>query len=364
MTESALKNNQPYRVLTLDGGGMRGLYTATVLHTLMKRYLPSSDAPDADIGKGFDLIVGTSTGGILAAALAKGVSTKKVLDFYAQYGSEIFPDPKPDDSIYGWAYRNRSKPAGNSEKLKEKLTSIFQQDTILSMYKKRKVGLCIPTVNVLTNKAWVFKTPHNPQKHRDDNYKIVDVCLATSAAPIFFPLVKLTNPDTQIGYDVFADGGLWANNPVLIGLVEALEMSGDRPVEIISVGTCPPPSGQVIDDENLGRGLKQWMGGVKIVETSLDAQASGHQFIASFIANKLSSLGKKCTIIRLPQNPPSSEQIKFLGLDKSSKEAINVLSQLGKTDGEAAHSWSLPGGAYDKDFLKDIFINLPPVVEG
>lgn len=348
---------KPYRVLSLDGGGMRGLYTATTLHTLMRRYRSNSEEPDKDIGKAFDLIVGTSTGGILATALASGISTQEIIKFYVENGNEIFPNPMPSGklSLYKWAVEFRKKPSGSPDKLKECLTKLFGTQTILSMYKKRNIALCIPVVNVGTNKAWVFKTPHVPSKHRDDNYSLVDVCMATSAAPIFFPLHMIKNPDTGVGCDVFGDGGLWANNPVLIGLIEALEVAGDRPIEIISVGTCPPPSGQVVTADKLGRGVADWDVGIKIVETSIDAQASGHQFMASFLTKKLTQLGKSCTLVRLPQNPPSSEQIMHLGLDKASEAAVCVLSQLGKSDGEVAHSWSLPGGSQDQLMVQDIF---------
>lgn len=351
---------KPYRVLTLDGGGMRGLYTATVLHTLMRRYRPSSEAADADIGKAFDLIVGTSTGGILAAGLAAGVGTKKIIEFYAKKGPEIFPNPMPNGNmVYPWAWKYRDKPSADSGKLKECLTELFGNETILQLYKRRNIGLCIPTVNVSTNKAWVFKTPHIPEKHRDDNYTLVDVCLATGAAPIFLPLHCINNPDTgSVSADVFADGGLWANNPVLIGLIEALEVSDDRPIEIVSVGTCPPPSGQVVNDDNTSRGVFDWKVGINIVETSIDAQASGHQFMANFLSKKITQLGKPCSLIRLPQNPPSSDQIEHLGLDKASKTAIGVLSQLGRSDGEFAHSWSLNPDSPEKEFLKDIFVNI------
>ena len=111
MTET----KKPYRVLTIDGGGIRGLYTATALHTLMKRYLPDSQAKDRDIGKGFDLIVGTSTGGILAAALAKGVSTQKIIEFYANTGRDIFPDPMPKCKlgILWWSLKNLFSHSGD-----------------------------------------------------------------------------------------------------------------------------------------------------------------------------------------------------------------------------------------------------------
>lgn len=356
-------NRTPFRVLALDGGGFRGLYTATKLHTLMRRYLPDSKTPDRDIGRAFDLIVGTSTGAILALALASGVSMRKVISLFAEHGPEIFPAPVPSGkkAFVLWALKHHSKPSGKQDVLRKRLADIFGAETIGSMYEKRKICVCIPAVNAGTNRAWVFKTAHLAGKHRDDGYSLVDVCLSSSAAPIFLPIMSVKNPDTQIDKDIFADGGLWANNPVLVGLVEALELAEGRPIEIVSLGTCPPPSGQVVMDQDLDRGVLAWRAGIKIVESSIDAQASGHNFIAIALARQLTKLNQKCNIIRLPQTPPSMDQVTHLGLDSATVESTRILSQLGKADGEMAHSWSLPGSAEDRAILKDIFQNLHEV---
>src|SRR5688572_25354452 len=104
-----------YRVLSLDGGGMRGLYTATVLKTIAAHFTRPSESPP-DIGKGFDLITGTSTGGILACALAQGVSIDRVIDFYRKEGPKIFRHPVPkstDPRILFWFFATLFR-AGNS----------------------------------------------------------------------------------------------------------------------------------------------------------------------------------------------------------------------------------------------------------
>ncbi len=94
---------KPYRVLSLDGGGMRGLYTASLLKSLSERFCKSSNK---DIGKGFDLIVGTSTGGILAAGLVAGIEIDKIIEIYYKEGKNIFKSPVPNNFLRKiiWAF--------------------------------------------------------------------------------------------------------------------------------------------------------------------------------------------------------------------------------------------------------------------
>jgi len=353
-----------YRVLSLDGGGMRGLYTATVLHTLMKRFSPSSDAPELDVGNAFDLIVGTSTGGILACALAAGKSTDEIIKLYAEDGPKIFRDPMPSGNcgVVKWTYRNRSSAPNKNTVLRKRLVEIFKAETVKQLYDRRGIGICIPAVDMATNKAWVFKTPHDPAKHRDDKYLLVDVCMATSAAPLFLPLVAVDNPDLAGRFNVFADGGLWANNPVLIGLVEALTITPlDQPIEILSIGTCPPPAGQVIGRNEVDRGILDWKMGGRALELSLDAQASGYQYTADFIAQYIRKTGRKCDVIRLPQKPPSPEHLEFLGMDKAMPNSIDVLAQLGANDGNDAFGTALKRRNSSDIALEAIFKSMTPL---
>lgn len=357
-----MANEKPIRVLTLDGGGMRGLYTAVVLHTMMKRFADSSDASDLDIGKAFDLIVGTSTGGILACALAAGVPTGRIIELYSKYGSKIFsnPIPKKKRSLAFWIPRNCLRSANRNEVLNQQLNAIFKDETVKGVYERRGIALCIPAVNMATHAAWVFKTSHNPGKHRDDKYLLSDVCLATSAAPIYLPLVSIQNPDVPTATTTFADGGLWANNPIMIGLVEALGMSeASRPIEVLSIGTCAPPAGKVTTGTELNVGLLGWQAGVKPLELSIDAQATGYSFMAGFLAKELTKLGRKCTILRIPPTSPSAEHMEFMGLDRACEKSVQVLSQLGSHDGSLAHGKAHSGGDADYQMLKRIFESMP-----
>ncbi len=344
--------SKPFRVLSLDGGGMRGLYTAALLDTLIKR---ERGGQVVDAGKAFDLIVGTSTGGILAAGLAHGLPLSNIIDLYRQHGKNIFPNPTPVQNgnvgllgripsakAWGnWLWRREGAASSGQAALRRALQAEFGDTTVEELYNSRGIGLCIPAVRMSTRKAWVFKTPHIPArahhhaKNRDNKYKIADVCLATAAAPIILPLVAIDRPDDLGAYDVFADGGLWANNPALIGLIEALEITeSKRDIQIVSVSTATPPSGKVIKKEEVNyplSGSRSWQYGVGALETSLDAQSSGTQFMAKFLVPHLKA---NVQIIRLAYDAPSNEQALCVGIDKAAPEALTALVDMAKSDAE------------------------------
>lgn len=349
----------PFRVLTLDGGGMRGLYTAIVLKTLMQRF--NVDYTNQyDLGKSFNLICGTSTGAILACGLAIGIPIEKIIDLYVKNGSLIFPEPIPKGIIASnrWLLKYRNKPAADVQSLKKALKKCFGDNTINDVYQARNISLCIPTVDANNYKPWVFKTGHNPEKFRDNKYKITDVCLASSSAPIYFPLAKITDPNNNKNNQFFVDGGLWANNPILVGLTEALQINKDNkvPIEIISIGTCTKPLGDPAKLADYSWGIKKWIIGNTIMEMSLSAQAYGHNYIAEFIADSCRNMGKDVRVIRLEETHKSPEQISAIGLDKADQLAIDTLINLATQDVNNIHSKLLKKTEYDP--VKDIFQNL------
>ncbi len=360
-----MNSDRPFRVLSIDGGGMRGLYTATYLETLCRRF---NDGKVLDVGSAFDLIVGTSTGGILACGLAAGVGLDRISILYQKHGSAIFPRPIPDLDfgnltqivvsglkLYNWETSRAKWAADGQAALRTALEEVLNSRTVKQTWEHRNIALCIPAVNMSNHKPWVFKTPHLAGKTRDDEYSLVDVCLATAAAPILLPLA-ITDVPSEDKYNVFADGGLWANNPVMVGLVEALQLASHKQaIEIMTIGTCAPPSGRAITKEGGNWGLAQWKAGLEIVETSLEAQSVGYELIAAQIAPYLD---RPCKIMRLPTGgPPSGDQATYVGMDKADEMACKVLSDLGRNDGEQAHS-SITRGNQKLAPIGDIFRNL------
>jgi predicted acylesterase/phospholipase RssA len=337
---------RPIRFLSLDGGGMRGHYTAAVLDQLCRRFSDENrDGAHFDLGAQFDGVVGVSTGSIIAAGLALGVSPLEVVEFYRSWGPKIFADPVPDfDSMsaprkwlaytnFLWRHRNRA--FNSADVLRDGLSELLGDSTFDSLLAQRGIALLVPTVDLSTHKFWVNKTSHVKGKHRDDNTSLVDACLASSSAPYFFPVAYTDRP--------FVDGGLAANNPILLALIEAMEMTKterERPIEIVSVGTCPPPVGDHVKSDDRNWGFMQWRLVERFSAVVLDAQVSMHVSTARFL---LPHIDRKATIFRLHQSEPNADQARRLGLDRANSEALGILELRGKIDAETIHSEVLSG---------------------
>ena len=322
---------------------MRGVYSAQFLNTLATRVAPAelASAP-LDPGTAFDLIAGTSTGAILAGALALGVPMSEVISLYRDRGPSIFANPMPAKKwkLLAWCLANASRPANPSEPLRESLQGVFGAATLGTVFKDRGIGLCVPATNLSTHSSWVFKTPHDPTRTRDANYSLVDVCMATTAAPIFLPPALVPDPDDPEGATPFVDGGLWANNPTLVALIDALSLAkADQDVEVFSVGTCPPPVGHVVGSP-AAWGLAAWQVGAEVLATSLDAQSAGYSFMAQLIAPHLS---KPCRVFTLPCSPLSASQSAEVALDKASPAAIEILTDAARHDANHAYGEFLRG---------------------
>lgn len=243
----AWPKDRKFRILCLDGGGIRGIFPAAILAGLEERVLGGKS-----IAGYFDLIAGTSTGGILALGLASGLTGRDLLNLYVERGHEVFP-PGPRGVVgrfWRW-WRDTALYAStryDREGLDRLLRSVLD-DRLLGDAANR---LCVPAFDGRHSEVYVFKTPHHPDYRTDRHERMVKIGLATAAAPAFFrPL-----PDN--GY-VFVDGGVWANNPIMLAVVEALTCFdvGRDQIEVLSLGCGDDP--YVVSPRQLrGGGLLAW----------------------------------------------------------------------------------------------------------
>lgn len=332
---------KPFRALSLEGGGTRGGYSASYLKRVGDAFAARRNLPGLDIGKAFDLIAGTSTGAIIACALAMGEDLGKVVGLYRDHAPKIFrrPLPKKLRGVPGDYFKRSEALKAGTEALRAALTSVLKATTIGDIYRDRGIALAIPAVEMSQHRAWVFKTPHLPDSnHRDDKYSLVDVCMASTAAPIFRSMAAVGHPGSKNAseFNVFVDGGLWANNPVLVALIDALDMAAPgQPIEIYSLGTCPIPAGEQIARHDVDRGLAEWKFGGHAAALAVDAQ----HFAFDHMAKKLARhVGHKCTIVRFPSDKVPAALIPYLDLDDTRPEAFKALVNQARTDADMTNS--------------------------
>lgn len=233
--------DRPFRILSIDGGGICGILPASVLAELERRYLGGQP-----VGAHFDMIAGTSTGGIIALGLAHGLSAAEIRDIYIERGDKIFPPASRLRRLWR-RIRRLERYSYERQPLENELLRMFG-DTVLGEARTR---LCIPAFEGRYGEPWIYKTPHHPDYKRDRHASMVTVGLATAAAPTFFKALP------HQGY-MMVDGGLWANNPVMNGLVDALTCFdiARRQVRILSLG-CGETSFRV-DDAKASGGIRHW----------------------------------------------------------------------------------------------------------
>jgi len=272
-----------FRILSLDGGGIRGAFTASFLAELEREI-------GAPIGRYFDLAAGTSTGGIIALAVALGEPASRIVDFYRNAGPKVFTRAAPMKCGWfggiarallarrlrhlGLTYDDLFQARYDSAELRRALQEVFGTKTLLHA----KMRVLIPAVDLSRGSPVVFKTPHLPDAStRDRNFQAVDIALATAAAPTYFPHAAI-GPGSA-----YSDGGLWANNPVLIALAEVLRLRNPGPrdfdgVQALSVGTgrgrysLVPPN---------GAGLAWW--GPRLIDVMSLSQSEGTMRVAEFM---------------------------------------------------------------------------------
>lgn len=355
------KAAKPYRVLSLDGGGMRGIYTAAFLDRLVVQFARTRGVESLDLGKGFDLITGTSTGAIVASALAVGRPMGEIVKLYRDHGREIFPHRIKGtlSAIWRMFVGGRYVRQGDAV-LRAALTDVLNGATMLDVFNKRGISLSIPAVAMSSHRSWVFKkTPASGV--RDDHYPLVDVCMASSAAPIFRSLAAVKDPNGDHGViQVFADGGLWANNPIMVGLVDALACAPRHaPIEIFSLGTCSRPEGELIPPSKVHRSILRWKMGAEAAGLSITAQEFAFDNMARFLGNKFTELGRPVRRLRFPNKDVPAEMMKFLALDDARPVAINRLIQQASNDADLAKSACDDPNNQEGQMVKALMMSLP-----
>ena len=215
--------SKTFRILAIDGGGIRGIYPAHILRCIEERLR-------IDLYDAFDMIAGTSTGSIIAAGVAIGLPATDIVAMYEEHGAKIFQ--KKNFFFPGRRLKSMLQPMLDSvydvNYLERLLSDVFKDKRLGEIEKP----LLLPSTDIGNGCVHVLKSGYSKEFTRDNNVLVKDAVLASCSAPTYFDPHKLD-------HYLLADGGLWANNPALAAVIDAqrrLRVHQDN-IQVLTIGT-------------------------------------------------------------------------------------------------------------------------------
>lgn len=257
-----------YRILSLDGGGIRGVISATILQIIEQRLKKLGKSGLSDY---FHMFVGTSTGSILAAAIANQIDSSKIVELYQTRGQSIFP------------YQSRWSPQRIGLVLQHGISAPKYPNTGLIKVLKKELGvdkkfsqindakrLLITSYDTITRHPIIFDSLDK----QFSSVPLWEACVCSSSAPTFFPAYRLIIDNKEFSA---IDGGVVANNPTALGIAKAVNtgLSLDE-IQVLSVGTGDPTRPIPYED------AKEW-GALEWAAPIIDVMFDGGSDINSYI---------------------------------------------------------------------------------
>ncbi|MHC4180049.1 MAG: patatin-like phospholipase family protein [Planctomycetota bacterium] len=272
-----LRSKGPKRILALDGGGIRGAITLGFLERIEAILRERYGRAELKLCEYFDLIGGTSTGAIIAAALAIGMSAADVRKKYLELGGRVFGKRK-------W---KKWEAWFDAEPLNEELTSIFEERTLGDP--TISTGLCVVAKRADTNSVWpIINHPQGMFYAKNSQMLLRQVVRASTAAPVYFIPEMLDVGEGEMG--AFVDGGVsMANNPALqLFLVATLKgfpfhwPIGEDRLLLVSVGTGTW-SRRATPEQVTDRWITNW--GLELPGMLMDDANWHNQLILQYLSN-------------------------------------------------------------------------------
>lgn len=261
-----------YSILSLDGGGIRGLMTAIWLKRL-------EDKLERPIHEFFDLVAGTSTGALLACGISKGIPIEKIIELYVERGKEVFPSAA--SRLWNRATRifsdGTSAPKYDGAGLEKALKDVFK--TTLFSNLKIKPTL-VTSYDVFGREAIVFKNT----KPEHQSLRVWEICKASAAAPTYFPahIMQVSGSDLPL-----IDGGVVANNPTACAIAEGArinqKLAKEQRVEMVDFLVASFGTGESIrrisPEEAKEWGAMEWA--IPLIDVLFDGSADSVDYISS-----------------------------------------------------------------------------------
>ncbi|NEO51868.1 MAG: patatin-like phospholipase family protein [Okeania sp. SIO3B5] len=271
-----------FKILSLDGGGIRGVIAARILIEIEKQI---KEQKGQSLHQYFDLVAGTSTGSIIATLVATGTESANILKLYQEEGINIFPyqsrlSPKRLPLILKYGI---SAPKFSNEGLIKVLKKYFlrQDGTAIRLQEINEINLLIVAYNMFLESPTIFVNNH-PEIPKQtiwyDNLPLWEICASSSSAPTYFPAYELKNGDLSLPH---IDGGIAANNPTLAAISHGIKLGHKlEDISIISIGTGetsqPYSYKQIVE-----WGLAEWA--IKLIDILMNSQSSANSLVAEQI---------------------------------------------------------------------------------
>lgn len=321
-----MKEEKPFKILSIDGGGIRGVFPAMFLANL-EEGLKAQKKEKWQIYQNYDLICGTSTGGIIAIALALGIPAKEIYELYLENASVIFGSKRP------W-WKQFSYSSHPREPLEKLIQDKFRKanNGIDPVLKDCKTNICIPVFDLLEGKPSVLKTGHHPRFTRDYHIPAYKAALATSSAPVYFSPYTSDYTDLNGVLQPFknkVDGGVFANNPTLIGIIESevAFYQKRKNLRVLSIGTGYQKYSDGADRKKWG--ILYWLNikRKRIIDLFMQAQSQQVENLVFLLQNGIDKekIGNP-DFIHHRVNVELDNSLSF-ELDETNKEKLKSLAQ-------------------------------------
>ncbi len=315
MNSNKLNN---FKILCIDGGGMKGLYSARILERIETQLQIDNNNKELRLSDYFDLICGTSAGGIIGLAISQRKPMRQICEFFENEGPKIF---KKTNSL------NKIKQIFFSSKH----DGVRLREAILDFFKGSKIQeasncLCIPSYNITHDTYFVFRfNPYSIDRNRDNNINYYDIALCTSAAPTYLPVHQLNYENINAN---FIDGGVWANNPNLVAIYEASKFVGPEK-KFTGISLLSIPSLDISKPTKLSISRKKsiinWGSG--LFHIMMKGQS---EFSALFTKTILTNMFQNSKYYRIPTVPLFKGQSQYIDIDNASKNSTELYNSLAK----------------------------------
>lgn len=327
MSSIADKPNDTFRILAIDGGGIRGLISALVLEEIEKRLNAGNDGEWIRVADRFHLVAGTSAGGLAALALTapKGLRAADLVDFYLEDGPDIFRRGLWRKLRTGWGLFGPKYPA-------EPVRRAIEERVGNPPISQATRDLLVTSYDMRGSEPHFFKRWRALESAARD-VPLVDAALSTAAAPTYFP----SHDPSGSGATALVDGGVFANDPAVAAIAEALGRAEDEPAELepadlflVSIGTGEFTVGYQQSEVSRWGALRWVLGsdGPPILDTILGGVTDGTDYWAHMLLNHHPSEGVP-TRNELGRGPRyyrlQAALDEAIALDDASKENLTVV---------------------------------------